>query len=169
MLRNVKIRYAIESDLIAIVNIYNAAIPGRMATADTETVLTASRLEWFRSHNHRYPIWIAEQDGIVAGWLSFQLFYGRPAYQKTVEVSVYVDPRCQRQGIGKELLSHAIACCPQLEITTLLGFIFGHNQPSLNLFQGFGFEQWGHLPQIAELDEIERDLVILGRQIRSSI
>jgi L-amino acid N-acyltransferase YncA len=48
---------------------------------------------------------------------------------------------------------------------TLLGFIFGHNEPSLQLFYRFGFEKWGHLPNVAELDGIERDLIILGKKI----
>ena len=37
------IRDAIDSDLETIVAIYNAAIPGRMATADTEPVAVESR------------------------------------------------------------------------------------------------------------------------------
>jgi L-amino acid N-acyltransferase YncA len=47
----------------------------------------------------------------------------------------------------------------------LLGFIFAHNQPSLQLFEKFGFQQWGYLPQVAHLDGVERDLVIVGRKI----
>jgi phosphinothricin acetyltransferase len=47
----------------------------------------------------------------------------------------------------------------------LLGFIFGHNEPSLKLFERFGFEKWGHLPSVAELDGIERDLVIVGKRV----
>jgi L-amino acid N-acyltransferase YncA len=46
-----------------------------------------------------------------------------------------------------------------------LGFIFGHNQPSLALFRGFGFETWAHLPRVADLDGIEHDLMILGRRL----
>jgi len=164
------LRTAVESDLAAITRIYNAAIPERLATADTEVVSVESRRDWFYAHTiDRHPIWVSEQDGVVAGWLSLQPFYGRPAYRKTVEVSIYVDPSWQGQGIGKKLMRHSIESCPELEITTLLGFIFGHNQPSLNLFHRFGFEPWGHLPQIAELDRVERDLVILGRRIKPQL
>ncbi|HEY9807011.1 MAG TPA: N-acetyltransferase family protein, partial [Candidatus Obscuribacterales bacterium] len=98
-------------------------------------------------------------------WLSFQSFYGRPAYQATAEVSVYVAEAYQRRGIGQKLLQTAIQRSPQLGLKTLLGFIFGHNQPSLQLFEKFGFRQWGYLPQVARLDSIERDLVIMGRRI----
>jgi phosphinothricin acetyltransferase len=33
------------------------------------------------------------------------------------------------------------------------------------LFEQLGFERWGLLPRIARLDEIERDLAIMGRQV----
>jgi hypothetical protein len=62
-------------------------------------------------------------------------------------------------------LQNAIAYSPKLQLSTLLGFIFAHNQPSLGLFQKNGFERWGHLPKIAELDDVKRDLVILGRRV----
>jgi L-amino acid N-acyltransferase YncA len=166
-----QIREAVESDLPEIVEIYNAAIPDRLATADLEAVALASRLDWFHSHSDRYPVWVIESHSLssaeteIAGWLSFQMFYGRPAYHKTVEVSIYIAPSHQRRGLGKQLLAHAIVQSPKLNISTLVGMIFGHNLPSLQLFSGFGFQQWGLLPEIAELEGIKRDLMILGLQI----
>jgi L-amino acid N-acyltransferase YncA len=160
------IRDATEADLPAIVEIYNASIPGRMATADTEPVSVESRECWFREHDpERRPLWVAVDKETVAGWLSFQSFYGRPAYHATAEVSVYVAPSAQRTGIGRALLAKAIEEAPPLGLKTLLGFIFGHNDPSLRLFEGFGFERWAVLPQVAELDGVERDLIIVGRRL----
>jgi phosphinothricin acetyltransferase len=160
------IRHANETDLPAIVAIYNAAIPSRLATADLEPVSVESRRAWFqgRSPNLR-PLWVIEQQGVIAGWLSFQSFYGRPAYHTTAEISIYIAPAFHRCGLGKLLLATAIHESPKLGLKTLLGFIFAHNQPSLKLFQSFGFQQWGHLPQVANLDGVERDLIIMGLRI----
>ncbi|MFM7614131.1 MAG: N-acetyltransferase family protein, partial [Synechococcales cyanobacterium] len=69
------------------------------------------------------------------------------------------------QGLGQFLLGKAICQSPSLGIKTLLGFIFAHNHPSLQLFQKFGFERWGYLPGVAEMDGMERDLVIVGLRI----
>lgn len=160
-----KIRDAAAADLPSIIEIYNAAVPGRLATADTEPITVASRIPWLRDHHpDRHPLWVVEGSapGALAGWLSFQPFYGRPAYQATAELSVYVSPLHQRSGVGRTLVARAVEKAPQLGLGTLLGFIFGHNAPSLGLFESFGFERWGHLPRVAELDGIERDLVILG-------
>jgi L-amino acid N-acyltransferase YncA len=160
------IRDATLQDLAAIVAIYNAAIPGRKATADLEPVSVDSRRAWFAEHSwNSRPLWVIEDDGDIRGWISFQSFYGRPAYHATAELSVYVASDAQRRGYARLLVAAAIRCAPEFGLKTLLGFIFGHNEPSLALFRGFGFETWAHLPRVAELDGIERDLMILGRRL----
>jgi len=162
----VAIRDAREADLARIVAIYNEAIPGRRATADTEPVAVDSRAAWFREHTPaRRPLWVAERDGAIVGWLSFQDFYGRPAYGATAEVSVYVSGAAQGGGIGRRLLARALERAPALGLTTLVGFIFAHNGPSVALFERHGFTRWGHLPRVARLDGVERDLLIVGRRL----
>ena len=107
------IRDATEADLPAIVAIYNASVPEHAATADTEPVSVESRRDWFRDHDpEKRPLWVAVDDEIVVGWLSFQSFYGRPAYHATAEVSVYVTPALQRKGIGRALLARALEGAP---------------------------------------------------------
>lgn len=160
------VRDAVEADLPALVAIYNATIPSRLVTADTEPVSVDSRLPWFREHRAGFrPLWVAGQDGRIVAWLSFSSFYGRPAYKATAEISIYVAPECRRRGIGRELLRRAIDHAPSIGVKTLLGFIFAHNEPSLRLFQDFGFRQWACLPGVAELDGVERSLLILGKRV----
>jgi L-amino acid N-acyltransferase YncA len=161
-------RDATEADLPAIVAIYNATIPGRMVTADTEPVSVESRLPWFRAHNARTrPLWVLVDNatGAVCAWLSFNSFYGRPAYNPTAEISLYVADTHRRRGIGQWYVQHAMDRAPACGVSTLLGFIWAHNEPSLQLFARFGFERWGFLPRVAILDGIERDLVILGKRV----
>jgi phosphinothricin acetyltransferase len=163
------IRNAYASDLADIVEIYNASIPGRLATADTEPVSLESRRGWLLDRDFaRHPVWICEdpmRPGRISGWLSFKAFYGRPAYAATAEVSIYVDPAAQRSGIATRLLKHAIQQASSLQLKTYLAFVFAHNSPSLALCRKFGFEQWGHLPRIAVLDGVDRDLLILGKRL----
>lgn len=159
-------RLAAREDLERIVEIYNATIPSRRVTADTEPVSVESRVAWFEHHNPGFrPLWVVELEGRIAAWLSFSSFYGRPAYKRTAELSVYVDEPYRRLALGSYLLTQAISRAPSLELDTLLGFIFGHNQPSLSLFEKCGFHRWGELPRVALLDGVERDLVIVGRRV----
>ncbi|MCM3039930.1 N-acetyltransferase family protein [Paenibacillus motobuensis] len=157
---------AVLEDLDRIVEIYNETIAGRMVTADLEPVTVASRLSWFEEHAPDFrPLWVLKDGGRIVAWLSFQSFYGRPAYQATAEISIYISAECRGKGLGSLLLKRAIDFCPQIAVNTLLGFVFAHNQPSLSLLGKFGFEQWAYLPRVANMDGIERDLVILGRRI----
>ena len=158
-------RVATREDLPQIVAIYNATIPSRAVTADLEPVSVASRVRWFEEHSPDFrPLWVVDAEGQVAGWLSFSSFYGRPAYNKTAELSVYVHAGFRKRGIASYLLAQALDRAPGLGIDTLLGFIFGHNLGSLALFEKFGFARWGELPKVARLDGVERDLIIVGRR-----
>ncbi len=166
MTTTLTVRDAVEADLPAIVAIYNQTIPGRMVTADTEPVSVESRVPWFHAHNPRTrPLWVVADQGVVCAWLSLNSFYGRPAYFPTAEVSIYVSETHRRRGVGRDLLERILAYAPQCQVRNLLGFIWKHNEPSLKLFSAHGFERWGHLPRVAVLDEIERDLIILGRRL----
>ncbi|HWQ38014.1 MAG TPA: GNAT family N-acetyltransferase [Burkholderiales bacterium] len=166
MTRTTAHRVAKREDLPQIVEIYNSTIPSRQVTADIEPVSVESRIAWFNDHQaDRRPLWVVEVDGHVAAWLSFSSFYGRPAYDRTAEISLYVHEAHRRQGRGTLLLCEAIAHAPSLGLHNLLGFIFAHNAPSLVLFAKFGFERWGLLPRVAVLDGIERDVVIAGRHV----
>jgi L-amino acid N-acyltransferase YncA len=153
-------------DLDKIVDIYNSTIPLRTVTADTEPVTEESRLNWFNAHNGKeYPLWIVKKGDAIVAWVSFQPFYGRPAYKATAEISVYLDEKCRGKGYGKVILKHAIEQCPKFRIKTLLGFIFANNHPSIKLFNTMGFMEWGNLSNIAEIDGHELSLKILGMRV----
>jgi phosphinothricin acetyltransferase len=159
-------RDATFDDLPAIVAIYNSTVASRQVTADLEPVTVESRVAWFHAHGpNARPLWVVEDADRVIAWLSFSDFYGRPAYSRTAEVSIYLDERARGKGLGKQLLAAALEAAPSLNIDTLLGFIFGHNAPSMALFRHFGFDDWGRLPRVAVLDGVERDLVIVGRRL----
>lgn len=154
------------SDLERIVDIYNTTIASRMVTADLEPATVDSKRAWFDEHSPDFrPLWILLIEGEIAAWFSFQSFYGRPAYNATAEISIYIAEQYRGRGFGSVLMRKAIEESPRLGVTTLLGFVFGHNEPSLALLRKFGFEVWGNLPKVAVLDGIERDLVISGRRV----
>src|SRR5256886_6795200 len=157
------IRDAVEADLPTIVEIYNATVPTRMVTAELEPTTVEARLPWFGDHSpDEYPFWVAESDGRVIGWLNFKKFLLRGAYRGTAEISVYVDENFRRHGVGQRFLKEAIPTPPSLGITARVGLIFGHNEPSLKLFDRLGFERWGFFPAVAQLDGVKRDLVVVG-------
>jgi phosphinothricin acetyltransferase len=154
-------------DLDRIVDIYNSTVASRMVTADTEPVTVESRKLWFADHHpDRRPLWVIEDDEQrTVGWVSLQDFYGRPAYAKTAEISIYLDERYRGKGNGAAILSYALDRAPAFGISTILGFIFAHNEPSLRLFRRAGFEEWGALHEVAEIDGRAVSVTILAKKI----
>jgi phosphinothricin acetyltransferase len=163
-----KIREAQPEDFEAMRRIYNASIPSRMATADTEPIPARRfRSAMERRDRTRRPVLVSEIEGEVAGFVSLSDFYGRAAYHATAEIGVYVHPEHQRRGVGRALVIEAIERAPRLGLRKLVGFVFAHNDPSVRLLEALGFEQWGRLPGVAELDGRWCDVLILGRDVRT--
>jgi phosphinothricin acetyltransferase len=159
------IRYAQESDLEAIVAIYNETVASRMVTADTQPVTVESRRAWFASHNASSPIFVYYDENKVLGWLSYKDFYGRPAYQKCKEISIYITQKARGQGLGTILLEFAQSHAREIGLKVLLGFVFSHNLPSIKLFEQQGFTVWGEFPEVAEMDDQTYSLTILGKHL----
>src|SRR5438094_9912895 len=133
------IRDALESDLPAIIEIYNATVPTRMVTAELEPTNVEARLPWFREHSpEQYPFWVMESDGRVIGWLDFKRFLPRCAYRGTAEISVYVDENFRRRGVGQRLLQQAITPAPSSAITALGGLIFRHHERRWTILERIG-------------------------------
>ncbi len=148
-----------------IVGIYNAAIPAGQSTADIEPVSVDARRAWFSGHSEqRRPLLVYEIGGQIAAWVSFEDFYGRPAYRYTAELSIYIAPEHQGRRLGRQLLSDALARGPELGIKSLVGYVFAHNEPSMRLLRSFGFQEWGRLPDIAEIGGSEYSLCIMGKR-----
>ena len=158
-------RHANINDLAQIVTIYNQTVASRMVTADTTEQTVSDKLPWFESHSVTRPIYVIESDNKVVAWLSFKSFYGRPAYDGTVEIAIYVDEKERGKKLGQKLLNFAISLSPELGISNLLAFIFSHNIPSIQLFEKHGFVQWGLLPEVAIMDNAAYSLTILGKKI----
>jgi len=159
-------RDAQPKDLPAIVATYNSTIPSRMVTADLEPATVESKTAWFNTHNPvTRPLWAVEYEGKYAGWVSFTDFKSRHAYHKTAEIGIYLEESSRGKGLADHCLAYSIQKCPSLQITSLTGFIFGHNEPSLKLFYKHGFEKWAHMPGICDMEGILRDVIILGRKV----
>ena len=147
-----KIRIAEPRDLPEIVEIYNQAIPSFRSTARTMPVSIEERKTWFDEHDpHKHPIFLAELDDRVVGWCSLSAYRpGRPALRYTAELSYYVDIDHHRQGVGSELVNHALIVSPSLGIKNIVAVLIDRNEASRKLLEKHGFQQWGYLPQVLD-------------------
>ncbi len=114
----------------------------------------------------RRPLWVAEVGGEVVAWVGLTSFYGgRPAYDATAEISLYVAAKHRGHGLGRMLKERMIAACPRLGVTTLLSMHFDHNAATRHLNETLGFETLGHLTDIAVVAGASRGLVIAAKRI----
>jgi phosphinothricin acetyltransferase len=143
------VRDAQHKDLLQILNIYNAFVVSSDATFDLEPLTLEQRLEWFRQHHPQtYPILVATEEDRVVGYACLSPFRDKPAYRKSVEVSVYVDSDYHGRGIGKTLLEAILKRAAEIGYHTVIAGITGGNEASIRLHEKFGFQHVGRFREV---------------------
>lgn len=140
-----QIRPAVESDLLAINDIYNHYVLHSTCTYQEEPELIEDRRRWFNRHGEKHPVIVAVRDGQVIGWGSLSAFHPRSAYRHTVENSIYIHHQYHRQGIGSLLLEELIACSQRLGHRVIIAGIDADQPGSIALHKKYRFEKAGHL------------------------
>ena len=144
MNREIKIRFAKNTDLPCVVAIYNQAIKSKCATGDTKEFCVDDRVEWFEKfENNTYPLYIAEIESKVVGYCSLSPYrQGREAMLSIAEISYYIDYRYHGIGIGTALLDFVIADCSRIGKESLLAILLDINTQSIGILDKFGFKKW---------------------------
>jgi phosphinothricin acetyltransferase len=160
----VRVRPACDSDLGAIVEIFNEGIDTRTSTGYLAKVTVEDRRAWFASHaSARYPLLVAEDASGVVGYVSLDPYRaGRHAFRRTTEASLFVSARSRRSGVGSLLLSSALEAARQAGFTTVLAIVLDKNVGSIRLLEKFGFRRWGLLPKVGEIDDVMFDHAYYG-------
>lgn len=140
-----QIRPATAEDVPAITDIYNQAVTDTTASFDLEPKSLEQRMAWFGGHGPRHPVIVAEVDGQVVGWGSLSPYSERPAYDATVEISIYIDRAWHRRGIGAALGEHLIAAAREIGLHAIIARICTENEASLRMTRNLGFTDAGTL------------------------
>lgn len=129
----------------AILAIFNDAIANSTALYDYRSRPPESMVAWFDAKARgRYPvIGIEDERGELMGFASYGPFRAWPAYKYTVEHSVYVDARFRGRGLGRRLLTEAIAAAQSQDYHVMVGGIDAANAVSIRLHESLGFEHCG--------------------------
>jgi phosphinothricin acetyltransferase len=81
----ISIRPAAEEDASAIASIYNQGIEDRGATFETEP-RTATDILARLEDESRFPMLVAEDDGLVIGWAGLSSYRARACYDGIAEL-----------------------------------------------------------------------------------
>ncbi len=161
------IRLASSNHLEPINKIYNQAVQDGLRTAHTDPIPLAERKLWFQDHSRdNYPIFVAEQNGTVVGWISVSPYRSdRQALNEVVEVSYYVDYDHHGTGIGTALMNHAIKFCKRKNYRLIVAILVSQNEPSLALLNKFGFHEGGRIPNAIRYGDEYRDHLYMYKEL----
>lgn len=138
------IREATEKDIEAILDIYNEAILKTTAVYDYEPYTYQNRKQWFEEKRAaNLPVIVFENQGEVIGFATYGPFRDRPAYQYTIEHSVYVKEKSGGKGVGSILLKDIIEIAKKNGFKTMVAGIDATNIGSIKLHKKCGFEYAG--------------------------
>ncbi|HEX6446135.1 MAG TPA: metalloregulator ArsR/SmtB family transcription factor [Streptosporangiales bacterium] len=156
----VTVRALADDDWPDVRRIYAEGISTGNATFETEVPSRgALDRKWVPGHR-----WVAEVDGVVAGWAAATPTSARPCYAGVLETSVYVGASHRGRGVGRALLYRQVTAADDDGVWTLQTSIFPENKASLNLHHAAGFRTVGVRDRIAELNGRWRDTVLLERR-----
>lgn len=150
-----------EEDADAVLAIYAQGITGGNATFETEVP------EWKVWDNRHRPDCrlVARSEDNVVGWAALSPVSARAVYRGVAEISVYVSPASQGQGVGKQLVKTLIQVSTTAGIWTLQASIFPENLASQALFEACGFRVVGYRERIAQLSGRWRNTMLLEKRL----
>ena len=151
------VRRARATDAVAIAHIYNQGIRDGLATLETAERTPEDRAVWLTERSVRFPVLVALDAQGVAGWLSLNPFSPREAYRFVADVSVYVDGRARRTGVGSRLLQAGMTEASRQGFHKLVLTLFPENHAARALYLRHGFQSVGILREQGMLDGRWRD------------
>ena len=161
------IRDAAARDMPAVAGIYRGYVLDGLASFETDPP-SAGEMDLRRQGIQQagLPYYVAELDGIVAGYAYAGRYRARAAYRYTVEDSIYVSPDWSGRGIGLALLSALVERCAALGYRQMLAVIGDSvNDASIRLHERAGFRQVGLLPSVGFKLDRWVDSVLMQRPL----
>lgn len=150
IIMNIQLRPIAEKDLPGVKAIYDWYIENSTATFHTEPIGIDQLKSFIYLAHPVYRSYLIYQDNEIAGYCFLTKYKDRPAYDRTAEITIYLDPECQGYGIGTAALSQMIAEAREAGLKNLLGIITGGNEASIRLFERSGFQKCAHFKNVGE-------------------
>jgi L-amino acid N-acyltransferase YncA len=131
--------------------------------------LDEEELEEFIYLNHpRYKAFMIYDRDLVVGYCFLTAHKKRQAYDRTAEVTIYLDPTRCGKGIGKTALVYLEEVARNVGISNLIGVITGENQSSIAAFRKAGYIQCAHFKNVGEKFGRVLDVVAFQKELWKS-
>ena len=139
------VRAGAEHDLPALTAIYNHYVLHTPITFDVTPFEPEQRRDWFDAHatSGRYRLIVAEEHGLVVGYATTSRWRQKPAYDTTVESTVYCRHDATGRGVGTLLYRSLFELLATEDVHQIVAGVALPNEASVRLHERAGFSQVG--------------------------
>ena len=143
------VRDATADDLPAVAAIYTHYVVRTTTTFNTHVRTPREWTQRFETEirGGPYHLLVAELDGVVRGYVETQQFRPKPAYARSIELSVYVDPEAQGTGAGGALYAELLKRLEESSYHRAYSIIALPNDASVRFHERWGFVHRGTLTE----------------------
>lgn len=142
------IRVAIQSDATAIQTIYAPIVERTAISFEVDAPTVEEMANRIRSTLPTYPYLVAELDGQVIGYAYASQHRAREAYRFSVDITVYVDQRTRRSGVGRAVYEKLLPILKRQGFHAVYAGIALPNAGSVGLHERLGFKHIGTYPEV---------------------
>ena len=143
--QGVRIRSATPADHDGVTAIYNHYVGTSNVTFDTRPFSSVERAPWFSQFRTAGPhrLFVAVRDATVLGWASSTRLRPKPAYDRSVETTVYLDPGATGGGLGRSLYDRLLDVLAAAGVHRAYAVIALPNPASVAFHERYGYRRVG--------------------------
>ena len=135
-------------DIKQLLDVYNYYVENSIVTFDLEPLSLKAFKEKMLRISKIYPFIVFEENNEVLGYAYGSRWRPKPAYNKTVESTVYVKHGEHGKQIGTKLYAELLSLLKQENYHVVLGGLTLPNEASVKLHEKFGYKQVAHFKAV---------------------
>ncbi|OEK01247.1 hypothetical protein BFP97_06860 [Roseivirga sp. 4D4] len=145
---SINIRFVQPSDAPDLLKIYAPIVLETATSFETEVPTVSNFSDRIKAYSSKSPWLVAEVNGQIAGYAYGTAHRSRQAYQWNQEVTVYVHPNFQRQGIARKLYTKLLELLKFMGFRKAIAVITIPNDASIKFHTSMGFKHIGEMQNV---------------------
>ncbi|MBD5387259.1 N-acetyltransferase [bacterium] len=126
-------------DTREIAEIYRWYVENTTASFELIPLSEEKMLQRIKDIASDFPYYVWEEGGNILGYCYAHRWKSFPAYDITLETTIYLRPEARGRGIGRRLMDKLIAECRAARYTSLIACITAENTESCRFHESLGF------------------------------
>lgn len=139
-----------KEDIAALTEIYNYYVVNSIITFDHKPFTTEQYFDKIERISKTFPCIVFEENNQIIGFAYASKWRQKPAYNQTVESTVYLKNGNEQKGIGTRLYSELLKRLKEQEYHAVIGGISLPNEPSIEFHEKFGFKKVAHFKEVGK-------------------